>query len=439
MSTAPSRSLRASVARREPRRSPTAAGIVTRTVRPRSSAAWARAPDVPRGRSSRGRRRAPRRCARIPAARPGASTRAQLDGGSSGRRAAPGARRELRMGQRRCLGCIAMTEPALVRAIGLLAELRLQPPRECADLRSSPDVAVPWRDPATPLHLLTDRERARPATRRGSDREASGGRCGACSSDSTATARWIAWRRTSRCALRLRTSRPSPGAEQTTDEGTRAKPAATRYRGSMLRYRPGVALIVVDVQNDFADPEGSLSVAGGADVIPVINEQVRPRAEQRRARVRDPGLASRAHAALRQGRRHLAGSTASQDTWGAQLHPDLERPRTTRPSSARARTARTATPAFTMRDPTTGETIPTELGALLKAANVDEVVVTGLATDYCVRATALDSASLGFHTTLLTDAVRRRQPQAGRRRRGDRRDGVGRDPPHEHPGAVTAR
>ena len=61
--------------------------------------------------------------------------------------------------------------------------------------------------------------------------------------------------------------------------------------------------------------------------------------------------------------------------------------------------------AFSMRDSTTHETIPTELGALLKAANVDEVVVTGLATDYCVRATALDSASLGFHTYLLTDAV----------------------------------
>src|SRR4029077_5076901 len=41
----------------------------------------------------------------------------------------------------------------------------------------------------------------------------------------------------------------------------------------MLRYRPGVALIVVDVQNDFADPKGSLSVRGGADLVPVINRE----------------------------------------------------------------------------------------------------------------------------------------------------------------------
>jgi hypothetical protein len=41
----------------------------------------------------------------------------------------------------------------------------------------------------------------------------------------------------------------------------------------MLRYHPGVALIVVDVQNDFADPAGSLSVRGGADIIPIVNRE----------------------------------------------------------------------------------------------------------------------------------------------------------------------
>jgi nicotinamidase/pyrazinamidase len=41
----------------------------------------------------------------------------------------------------------------------------------------------------------------------------------------------------------------------------------------MLRYHPGVALIVVDVQNDFADPAGSLSVRGGAEVVPIVNRE----------------------------------------------------------------------------------------------------------------------------------------------------------------------
>ena len=49
-----------------------------------------------------------------------------------------------------------------------------------------------------------------------------------------------------------------------------------------------------------------------------------------------------------------------------------------------------------MRDPTTGETAPTELDGLLRDAGVEHVVVVGLATDYCVKATALDAVRLGY-------------------------------------------
>ena len=58
-----------------------------------------------------------------------------------------------------------------------------------------------------------------------------------------------------------------------------------------------------------------------------------------------------------------------------------------------------------MRDPTTGEEIPTELDALLRDQGVERVVVVGLATDYCVKATALDAVRLGYETHLLTDAI----------------------------------
>jgi nicotinamidase/pyrazinamidase len=171
----------------------------------------------------------------------------------------------------------------------------------------------------------------------------------------------------------------------------------------MPRYRPGVALIVVDVQNDFADPNGSLSVAGGEDVIPVINGQI-DLARTNGALVvatQDWHPPHTPHFAKDGG---IWPDHCIQDTWGAQLHPALV-------TTDDIRIIRKGTngedgySAFSMRDPTTSETIPTELGDVLKKADIEDVVVTGLATDYCVRATALDSATLGFRTSVLTDAI----------------------------------
>jgi nicotinamidase/pyrazinamidase len=59
-----------------------------------------------------------------------------------------------------------------------------------------------------------------------------------------------------------------------------------------------------------------------------------------------------------------------------------------------------------MRDPVSGETTPTELEGLLRERDIARVAVCGLATDYCVKATALDAARLGFETGVLVDAVR---------------------------------
>jgi len=58
-----------------------------------------------------------------------------------------------------------------------------------------------------------------------------------------------------------------------------------------------------------------------------------------------------------------------------------------------------------MRDPATGETMPTELEALLRVRGIERVRICGLATDYCVKATALDAVRLGFGTTVLADAI----------------------------------
>jgi nicotinamidase-related amidase len=49
--------------------------------------------------------------------------------------------------------------------------------------------------------------------------------------------------------------------------------------------------------------------------------------------------------------------------------------------------------------------MPTELDGLLRDRAIERVVVVGLATDYCVKATALDAARLGYRTSVLTDAI----------------------------------
>jgi nicotinamidase/pyrazinamidase len=171
----------------------------------------------------------------------------------------------------------------------------------------------------------------------------------------------------------------------------------------MPEYGEGVALIVVDVQNDFADPAGSLSVRGGADVVPTLNVQV---AAARAAGslvvcTQDWHPRHTPHFAKDGG---VWPDHCVQDTWGAALHPALEVPDGT-PIIRKGANGEDGYSGFTMRDPVTGEEIPTLLGGLLMEAAVTHVVVTGLATDYCVKATALDAVRLGFETTVLSDAI----------------------------------
>ena len=91
-------------------------------------------------------------------------------------------------------------------------------------------------------------------------------------------------------------------------------------------------------------------------------------------------------------------------TWGAELHPALtlpaDAPRVRKGEQRRGR-------VLGVHDArsVSGETIPTELEGILREAGVERVVVVGLATDYCVKATALDARRLGFETAVLADAI----------------------------------
>lgn len=167
-------------------------------------------------------------------------------------------------------------------------------------------------------------------------------------------------------------------------------------------YDTRTALLVVDVQNDFADPEGSLYVRGADAVIPVVNREV---------------AAAHAAGALvvttqdwhPPATPHFAkdGGTwpvhCVADTWGAELHPDLA------PGSHQVFKGvggEDGYSGFSMVHPTTGDTTSTGLDDLLRTHGIERVVVLGLATDYCVKETALDAVRLGYQTTAVLDGMR---------------------------------
>jgi nicotinamidase/pyrazinamidase len=171
----------------------------------------------------------------------------------------------------------------------------------------------------------------------------------------------------------------------------------------MARYDAVTALIVVDVQNDFADPAGSLSVGGGQAVVPTINGEIA-------AATNGGGLVAFTQDWHPESTPHFAKDGGIwpvhcvADTWGARLHPDLEAADDA-PRIRKGANGEDGYSGFTMRDPTTGEELPTELDGLLRGRGIQRVVVVGLATDYCVKATALDAVRLGYETTVLTDAI----------------------------------
>jgi len=169
------------------------------------------------------------------------------------------------------------------------------------------------------------------------------------------------------------------------------------------RYDARTALVVVDVQNDFADPAGSLWVAGAAAIMPRINAAV---AEAREAGsmvvyTQDWHPETTPHFAKDGGiwPVHCVG-----DTWGAELHPALD-VAADAPRIRKGTNGEDGYSGFTMRDPVSGVTTPTPLAGLLRDARVSRVVVCGLATDYCVNATALDAIALGYEAYFLDDAV----------------------------------
>ena len=154
------------------------------------------------------------------------------------------------------------------------------------------------------------------------------------------------------------------------------------------------ALVVVDVQNDFCEG-GSLAVAGGAAVASAISEHIRT-AGATYAHV----VATRDHHIQPGG--HFAEQPDFVETWpahcvvgtgGVELHPNLDRA----PLEAVFDKGEYAA-AYSGFE---GSADGTGLADWLRDRGVDAVDLVGIATDHCVRATALDAVADGFATRVL--------------------------------------
>ena len=171
---------------------------------------------------------------------------------------------------------------------------------------------------------------------------------------------------------------------------------------SVAEYDPSTALVVVDVQNDFADGAGSLHVPGGEEVLPFANQEIHRATEAGALAVftQDWHPPVTPHFAKDGG---IWPVHCVAGTWGAELVPGLE---VAGPVIRKGVGGEDGYSGFSVRDPQTGVTSPTGLAELLRQHGAERVVVIGLATDYCVKETALDAIKEGFATTVLSAGIR---------------------------------
>ena len=154
------------------------------------------------------------------------------------------------------------------------------------------------------------------------------------------------------------------------------------------------AVVVVDVQNDFCEG-GSLAVAGGTEVARGVTARLAEGGYEHAVATRDHHIDPGEHFSdapdfVASWPRHCVVGTP-----GVSLHPDLD---TTRIEAIFDKGEYAA--AYSGFE---GASDGTALAEWLRERGVTDVEVVGIATDHCVRATALDAARLGFATTVRLD------------------------------------
>jgi len=161
------------------------------------------------------------------------------------------------------------------------------------------------------------------------------------------------------------------------------------------------ALIVVDVQNDFC-PGGALPVLGGEGVVRVINPLQLKFSRLYFTRDWHP----QDHCSFSDAPTFQDGSWPEhcvQDSPGAEFHGDLHVPSDAIIISKGTDSDAEAYSGFQ----------GTDLAERLRAAGATRVFVAGLATDYCVKATAMDALAAGFETVLIEDGCRAVNDETG--------------------------
>lgn len=163
------------------------------------------------------------------------------------------------------------------------------------------------------------------------------------------------------------------------------------------------ALIVVDVQNDFAHPVGSLSLAGGENVVHQVNRL--QLYYDSIVYTKDFHPPKTAH--FDQWPEHCV-----ENTWGSDFHAALDVRSGANVVLKGTNEDEDGYSGFSVKhlDGTYGLT---ELDNVLREMNVDEVHIVGLALDVCVKDTALDALKLGYRTVVLRDATAPVTPEGG--------------------------
>ncbi|MHB1522544.1 MAG: isochorismatase family protein [Candidatus Dormibacteria bacterium] len=168
-----------------------------------------------------------------------------------------------------------------------------------------------------------------------------------------------------------------------------------------LPLGPRVALVVVDVQNDFADPRGTLFVPGGQEVAATCAALM-----VQAAAAGAPVICTQDwHPAVTPHFQEQGGPWPRhcvRGSWGAELHPLLPRPdHLVRKGQGEL----DGYSGFGSREADSGRVEATGLPGVLEGLGVLRLVLAGLALDVCVRETALDAVRLGYPTFLVRSAT----------------------------------
>jgi nicotinamidase/pyrazinamidase len=165
------------------------------------------------------------------------------------------------------------------------------------------------------------------------------------------------------------------------------------------------ALLIVDMQQDFVAPHGALSVRGAKELIPQISVEIETSRRNGDLVVwtqdwhpeRTPHFAS------------LGGAWPTHciaGTGGAEVVPELAALQKPHDLLIRKGVAgEDGYSAFSVRDPVLGEASPTELHDRLKEQAIQQVRICGVATDWCVKSTAIDALRLGYTVEVIRAGI----------------------------------